>query len=209
MIQRVSVYVLLLSALMAACSETVVGETVPSVPPPAFHGSDVRGEVLGGDFSLTDQYGRTVGLNDFKGKVTALVFGFTHCPDVCPTHLLNYAQAVGQLSPAEAENVRVVFVSLDPQRDRPELLQAYLAAFDPRFVGLTTADGSEEAVAEMMRLFGVSAEKLPARDDGFYFVEHSTTTFMLDRRGQVVVAAPLGLTAAELAADLRLLVQMD
>lgn len=199
---------------LASCAPETPSASVNAVSAPAsasamlpmaFEGSDVRGEALGGDFVLTAHDGRSVKLSDWRGKVVVLVFGFTHCPDACPTHLMTYAQALSQLTPQEAEQVQLLFISADPARDTPDLLSRYVTTFHERFIGLTTADGSEEAVHTAMKLYGASATKLPPREDGFYFVEHSTTTFMLDREGKVAVAAPLGQTATQLAHDLRLL----
>lgn len=204
----------LMGILLTACApETpnapAASATEPVVSAPAplmFEGANVRGENLGGDFTLTAHDGREVKLADWRGKVVVLVFGFTHCPDVCPTHLMTYAQAVSQLTPDEARQVQVAFVSVDPVRDTPALLSQYVTVFHEHFVGLTTADGSEAAVQDVMKRYRVAANKLPPREDGFYFVEHSTTTYMIDKTGQVAVAAPLGQTATQLAHDLRLLV---
>ena len=107
--------------LLAACSDGPADAvSKASAPLVRFEGSDVRGENLGGDFLLTAHNGRTIRLSDYRGKVLVLVFGFTHCPDVCPTHLLTYAQAMAKLTPEEAKQVQLFFVSVDPARDRPE-----------------------------------------------------------------------------------------
>lgn len=196
--------------LLAACSDRpadAVSEA--SAPQVRFEGSDVRGENLGGDFLLTAHNGRTIRLSDYRGKVLVLVFGFTHCPDVCPTHLLTYAQAMAKLTPEEAKQVQLFFVSVDPARDRPELLAQYVPAFHPDFIGLTTADGSEEAAFAVMRQFRVSAAKQAPRENGFYLVDHSTGTFLLDRQGRVAVLEPWGKTADQLAHDLKLLLAED
>ena len=185
----------------ASASETA-SEAAAAV---RFEGSDIRREQLGGDFTLTAHDGRTLRLSDFQGKVVVLVFGFTHCPDVCPTHLLTYSQALALLTPEEAAQVQLLFVSVDPSRDRPELLAQYVPAFDPHFIGLTTADGSEEAAFAAMKLYGATAAKQPPREGGFYLVDHSTGTFLLDRNGRPAVLESLGQSAAQLAHDLRLL----
>lgn len=187
---------------------TAASQPTSAVSAPAavrFEGTDIRRETLGGDFALTAHDNRTVRISDFRGKVVVLVFGFTHCPDVCPTHLLTYSQALAQLTPEEAAQVQLLFVSVDPARDRPELLAQYVPAFHPSFIGLTTPDGSEEAAFAAMKLYGATAAKQPPREGGFYLVDHSTGTFLLDRTGKPAVLAPLGQTAAQLAHDLKLL----
>lgn len=188
----------------AAASPPIV--SAPTAPTAVFEGANLRGESIGGDFTLTAHNGREVKLADWRGKVVVLVFGFTHCPDVCPTHLMTYAQALSQLSEAEAKQVQVFFISVDPARDTPDLLSHYVTVFNENFIGLTSADGQDAPVRAVMRQYQVAANKLPAREDGFYFVEHSTTTYMIDRKGKVAVAAPLGQTANQLAHDLRLLI---
>lgn len=213
---RASYFVLLAGLVLAACSpETqhaptnAVSASASSVSASAvlaFEGANVRGENFGGDFTLTAHDGREVKLADWRGKVVVLVFGFTHCPDACPTHLLNYAQALSQLTPDEAKQVQVAFVSVDPARDTPALLSQYVTAFHEDFIGLTSADGSDAPVQEVMKLYRASANKLPPREDGFYFVEHSTATYMIDKSGKIAVSSPLGQTATQLAHDLRLLV---
>lgn len=190
--------------LLAACSDgpadTVSEASVPQV---RFEGTDVRAENLGGDFMLAAHDGRTIRLSEYRGQVVVLVFGFTHCPDVCPTHLLTYSQALAKLTPEEAKQVQLFFISVDPARDRPALLAQYVPAFHPDFIGLTTADGSEDAVFAVMRQFRVTAAKQAPRENGFYLVDHSTGTFLLDRQGRVAVLEPWGKTADQLAHDLK------
>lgn len=199
-------YRLAAALLLAACSAESSNAVSPaSAPAFRFEGSDVRADNLGGDFTLVAHDGRTIRLTDYRGKIVVLVFGFTHCPDVCPTHLLTYAQALAKLTPKEAEQIQLFFVSVDPARDRPALLAQYVPAFHPDFIGLTTADGSEEAAFAVMKQFRVTAAKQAPRKNGFYLVDHSTGTFLLDRQGRVAVLEPWGKTADQLAHDLKLL----
>lgn len=198
--------------LLGGCpNEQVATQDIPTAASTAasdfrpFQGADVRSERLGGDFTLTGHTGLPVSLSDFRGKIVALVFGYAHCPDVCPTHLLTYAQALAQLSPEESAQVQLLFVSIDPIRDRPELLARYVPAFHPDFVGLTSADGSEAGVRAVMERYGATAAKQPPNPNGFYTVDHSSATFLLDRQGRVVVMEPFGQTAVQLAQDLRIL----
>lgn len=206
---------LLLGGLLLACTpeqgQKQAGENKAAqvVKPQRvdFAGTWIGNEGLGGNFSLLAHTGKRVHLSDFRGKVVVLIFGFTHCPDVCPTHLLTYAQALKQLSPEEAADVVVLFVSVDPERDRPELLAQYVPAFNPHFIGLTTPDGQTADAFAAMRLFGATAAKQRADQNGFYLVEHSTGTFILNRKGQAVLLEPLGQTATQLAHDLKILLQ--
>ena len=174
-----------------------------------FHGTDISQDPIGGDFTLTSHNGRSVSLSDFRGKVVVLVFGYTHCPDVCPTHLLTYAQAIAQLPPKQAEAVQLLFVSVDPARDRPELLARYVPAFNPSFIGLTSADGGEAETQTVMKLYGATAVKQPPQPNGFYSVDHSSATFLINRQGRPVVMEAFGQTATQLAEDLKTLLNQQ
>lgn len=107
---------------------------------PQTRGTDMRKEDIGGDFTLTDGEGKPFSLSDLKGKVVILSFGFTHCPDVCPTELLTYSDTLKQLG-GQAKDVKVVFVSIDPERDTPEIIGKYAKQFNPDFIGLTATGG--------------------------------------------------------------------
>ena len=174
-----------------------------------FHGTDISQDPIGGDFTLTSHNGRPVSLSDFRGKVVVLVFGYTHCPDVCPTHLLTYAQALAQLPPEQAEAVQLLFVSVDPARDRPELLARYVPAFNPNFIGLTSADGGEAETQAVMKLYGATAAKQPPQPNGFYSVDHSSATFLINRQGSTVLMEPFGRTAIQLAEDIKTLLNQQ
>lgn len=174
-----------------------------------FHGTDISQDSIGGDFTLTSHNGHPVSLSDFRGKIVVLVFGYTHCPDVCPTHLLTYAQAIAQLPPEQAEAVQLLFVSIDPARDRPELLAHYVPAFNPSFIGLTSADGSEAETQAVMKLYGATAVKQPPQPNGFYSVDHSSATFLINRQGRPVVMEAFGQTATQLAEDLKTLLNQQ
>ncbi len=140
---------------------------------------------LGGPFALIDQDGRPVTDRDFLGKPTVIYFGFTYCPEACPTTLAHLATWMRALGPG-ADRLNVVFISIDPERDTPAKLKAYLSAFDPRFRGLT---GSPQAVAEAAHQFNVYFNKVPLQD-GSYTVDHSTTLYLMDAQGHFV--EPIG-----------------
>lgn len=133
---------------------------------------------LGGPFTLVDTQGRTVTDKDLLGKPTVYYFGFTYCPEVCPTTLLAMTNWLKALGP-DADKLNVVFVSIDPERDTPKQLGLYLSNFDPRIRGLT---GSSEAVKQAAHDYNVYVQKI-ALDGGGYTMDHSTTVYLMDRKG--------------------------
>ena len=153
---------------------------------------------VGGPFRLTDQDGRTVTDADFKGKPFLVFFGFTHCPDVCPTALFEMSETFRRLGP-DAEKARALFISVDPERDTPEVLKQYLSSFDPRIVGLTGTPGEIAAVAKAYKAY---AKKVPL-DGGGYTVDHSAIVYLMDRQGRFVAPFNLKRPADQAAADLR------
>ena len=159
----------------------------PPAPAPAFalHGTDGSADV---------------GPARYKGKVVLMSFGFTHCAAVCPTTLATLAQARQQLGPAAAADVRVVFITVDPQRDDVARLKAYLAAFDPSFIGVT---GRSEALAAVRKGYGVTANKVAMGDS--YAVDHTSSTYVIDRQGRLRGLMPYGRSANDYVHDLRVL----
>lgn len=147
-----------------------------SGPPPAS---------IGGAFSLSDMQGRPVTERSLIGKPTAIFFGFTYCPEVCPTTLTELTAAMKELGP-DADRLNVVFVSVDPQRDRPEQMRAYLSNFDPRIQGFT---GTVETTAAIAKAYRIYYRKIPMPEGG-YTVDHSSAIYLFDRRGRFV--APIG-----------------
>ena len=134
---------------------------------------------LGGPFTMTSDTGETVTEALFQGKPTALFFGFIHCPDVCPVTLGELAVAASDLG-EKADDLNVVFVSVDPERDRPAVLHSYVDAFDERFIGLT---GTVEQMRAMVKSWGVYYRKIPLEGGG-YTMDHTATVFLLDRDGR-------------------------
>jgi protein SCO1/2 len=185
------IILLLLLSILGGCEE-------PKLPSP-FHANDVSASLAGADFSLLDQNGRPRTLLDFRGKVVALFFGYTHCPDVCPTTLADLAQVQGMLG-KDANRVQVLFVTVDPERDDPGLLQKYMAAFHPSFLALR---GDAAATARAAKSFSVSYQKQPTSQG--YSIDHSVGTFLIDPEGRVRLRAPLEQRAAWIADDIRLL----
>jgi protein SCO1/2 len=186
---------LLLIALLtafAACGE----QKLPS----PFKAGDVSAQYSQADFHLNDATGKTVSLADFRGKVVVLFFGYTHCPQICPTTLADLAQVMGLLG-KDADRVQVLFVTLDPERDTRALLAQYPPAFYPTFKGLS---GDSMATAQAARAFGVVYEKQFNKNGG-YDLDHSAGTYLIAPGGKPVLLSPYGQRAELLVQDIRLL----
>ena len=168
---------------------------------PAFEASDVTGSSFGHDFSLKDPSGRTRTLEDFHGKAVVVFFGYTQCPDVCPTTLATLAQAMKELGP-DADRVQVVFITVDPERDTADLLGKYVPAFDPRFVGLR---GDAAATERTAREFKVIYQKVPGNAPDRYTVDHSAGVFLYDPQGRLRVFEGNNASPDVFAHDLRAL----
>lgn len=158
-------------------------------------------EAVGGDFSLLDQDGQTFSRSRLEGKYSLLFFGYTHCPDVCPTTLIESLKINRTLPPEK--RVQIVFISLDPQRDTPEVLKHYLKNMDPSLIGLT---GSPGEVAEVAKLYRAAWQRqdLPGSKLG-YAVNHSAYSYLLDRNGKVILAYPYGTAHSDVLQDLKAL----
>ncbi|MEP7327567.1 MAG: SCO family protein [Betaproteobacteria bacterium] len=157
--------------------------TVTGCSPDAakFKSSDVTGASFGRDFALTDASGKPRTLADFRGKAVVMFFGYTQCPDVCPTTLAALAEAMKQLGP-DADRVQVLFVTIDPARDTPALLNTYVPAFDSRFLGLY---GDDEATQRVAREFKIIYQKQPGATPDTYTMDHSAGTYIFDPLGRL------------------------
>ena len=164
-----------------------------------FQSSDVSGASFGHDFSLVDHNGKTRTLADFKGKAVVIFFGYTQCPDVCPTTLAALADAMKQLGP-DADRVQVLFVTVDPERDTAELLSKYVPAFDPRFLGLR---GDADATARTAKEFRILYQKQPGKAPGTYTMDHSAGTYIFDPQGRLRLYVGLNQGPDVVAHDLR------
>jgi protein SCO1/2 len=167
-----------------------------------FKGVDVTGQGYGGEFRLIGHDGKPRTLADFAGRVVLLTFGFTRCPDVCPTTLAALAATMKALG-EDRGGVQVLFVSVDPERDSPALLASYVTAFDPAFLGLSGDTGATRRAA---RAFKVFYQKVPTADGG-YTMDHSTGYYAIDKRGRTRVFFRYGQPVPELAYDIRLLLR--
>lgn len=170
---------------------------------PKFKSTDITGVEYGRTLELTDHTGRPRSLQDFRGKAVVLFFGFTHCPDICPTTLGEVAGALGALG-ADAERVQVLFVTVDPERDTQEVLAKYVTAFNPRFIALR---GDLEATRRVAKEFKVFFEKRPGDASGSYSVDHSAQTYVIDPQGRLRLFVRHDRLAADLADDLRTLLK--
>jgi protein SCO1 len=181
----------LLAAALVACA------------PPAqkFRASDITGSNFGHDFALVDFNGKPRTLQDFRGKVVVMFFGYTHCPDVCPTTLAELAETMKRLGPA-ADNVQVLFVTVDPARDTPELLAQYVPAFDKRFLGLR---GDDEALARTASEYKVIYQKQPGTTPGNYSMDHSAGTYIYDPQGRLRLYVSYGQGVDVFAHDIKTL----
>jgi len=169
--------------------------------PTPSHAIDVSWQHPDADFHLADPAGKARSLADFRGKVKVVFFGYTHCPEVCPTTLADLAQAMRQLGP-DARDVQVIFITLDPERDTPQVLGKFIPSFDPSFLGLY---GDARATAQAAQSFGVNYEKHFAKD-GAYTLDHSDGTYLIGRDGKPLWMSRYGQRTDLLTQDIRLLI---
>ena len=153
---------------------------------------------IGGPFRLVDQDGKAVTDGDFKGRPFLVFFGFTHCPDVCPTTLFEVSEILRALGP-DADRTAALFVTVDPERDTPPVMKDYLSNFDPHLSGLT---GDPAAVAAVAKAYRVYFKKVPL-DDGGYTMDHTAIVYLMDKEGRFVSPFSLKRTTEAAAADLR------
>ena len=161
----------------------------------------VRTSSVGGPFTLVNQEGKTVTERDFAGSPHLVFFGFTNCPDICPTTLQQISDVLAALGP-KADRLKVAFVTVDPERDTPEALKTYLGSFDPRIAGLT---GTPEQVAAMIKAYRAFAQKVPGKD-GDYSMNHTAMVYVMDSRNNFVSALNLARPPQETAAELAKLI---
>jgi protein SCO1 len=168
----------------------VTGRTAGPIMPAA--------AAIGGPFHLTDQNGRSVSHEDMKGKPFLVFFGFTHCPDVCPTTLFEVSEVFRKLGP-DADKAGALFITVDPDRDTPEKLKDYLQSFDPHLKGLT---GDADGIAGVLKAYRVYAKKVPLKD-GEYTMDHTAIVYLMGKDGRFVAPFNLKRGTDEAAADLR------
>jgi protein SCO1/2 len=169
-----------------------------------FHSVDVTGASYAKNFDLTDFNGKERTLADYKGDVVAVFFGYTHCPDVCPTTLAELAQVRKKLG-SQSDKFQVLFVSLDPERDTPTVLKSYLGAFDKSFVGLYTPSISD--LPKLAKSFKIFYQKVDGKASDGYSVDHSAATFIYDPQGRLRLYSPNDNSVANMTSDVKLLLK--
>ena len=179
---------------LAACQKA-------SPDKPAFKGIDLTGAEYARTLNLTDQDGRARSLADFKGKVLVVFFGYTQCPDVCPTTMAELAQVKKSLG-KDGERLQAVFISVDPERDTPQVLKSYIGSFDPAFVALR---GTPEQTVETAKAFKVFYAKAPGKTPGSYTVDHTAGSYVFDTQGRVRLFESYGKGTEGLTADIKAL----
>lgn len=198
--------VLLIAVIAALCGllvwlavfwEPVAPKPVAKVP--AHSQLQLAETPQGGDFTLQGANG-PVALQDYRGKVVLMYFGYTSCPDVCPTSLSQMAQAISGLEAAERERVQGIFVSVDPERDTPARLKEYAPFFHPAMIGVS---GSTQQIAAVTRQYGASYTKQKPNADGQYAVDHSSVTYIVSPEGKLVASLQHGATPAQIAETIR------
>ena len=181
----------LLACFLVACGH--------SQAPAKLYGADIAGADFVGDFDLLDHHGAKRQLTDYQGKVVVLFFGYTHCPDVCPTAMADMAKMMKLLG-SDANQVQVLFVTLDPERDSQQVLAKYVPSFDERFVGLY---GNAQQTAEAAKRYKVFFEKKDVAGKSGYTIDHSAGAFVFDKAGKVRIYFRNGQKPNEMASDLK------
>lgn len=170
---------------------------------PQFKSVDISGVDYAQDFALPDADGRMRSIKDFAGKAVVVFFGYTQCPDVCPTTLQEIAEAKKLLGP-DGDKVQGIFITVDPARDKPEMLKAYMANFGPDFIALR---GSDEQTAAVAKDFKVYYKRVEGKTPGSYFMEHTAASYVYDPQGRLRLYTRYGSGAQALADDLKLLLK--
>jgi protein SCO1/2 len=187
-------------ALLAAASlVTALALSACSPPKPSFNSVDITGASYARDFALTDAAGRKRTLAEFRGKLVVVFFGFAQCPDVCPTTLSDFAQVKKKLG-ADGDKLQVIFITVDPARDTPQVLGAYVPNFDPSFIGLT---GSLDEINATAREFKVFYQKVPGKTETSYTIDHTAGSYVFDRDGRIRLFVKHAAGADSIAEDLR------
>lgn len=191
----------LLSTLLLAACATLLVACGASKPELKFNNTDVTGLGYAKDFALTDHNGQPRTLADFKGKAVVVFFGYTQCPDVCPTTMVEMANVMKELGP-DADRVQVLFITVDPERDTQQVLSQYVPAFDKRFLGLRGDLAQTEQVAKEFKVF---YQKVPGKAPGSYTMDHTAGSYVFDPAGHIRLFVKHGQGPQTLAHDLKLL----
>ena len=183
---------------------------LPKMRPYNFHGTVLQSPQPAPDFDLNTANGQTISLSDYKGKLVMLYFGYTFCPDVCPTSISKLAEAMDILS-KQADDVQVIMISVDPERDTPEMLSEYMSFFHPSFIGVT---GSPDEIAEVATLYGIYYQAHEGTQATGYLVDHTASVMVIDQNGYLKLVYPyttpgqdVYISAEDIAADLAYLLK--
>ena len=191
-----------LAASLAAAASLSLAACSPGASQPPLEQAPLAGASIGGDFTLTGEDGQPVSWSDFKGKWRVVYFGFTYCPDICPTDLQRSSQGLKLYAKdhaALAAQIQPIFVSIDPERDTPEVVSEFTNAFSKDLLGLT---GTPEQIAAVAKAFGVYYGKLESNPDGAYMMTHSNFSYLFDPAGNPVATLPTDQGAEAVAAEL-------
>jgi protein SCO1/2 len=197
-------FAVLVPALLLGACEKQGGDANQMILSPAasqFKNTDLTGLDYAKDFQLADHNGKMRSLADFKGKAVVVFFGYTQCPDVCPTTMAEMANVMKELGPL-ADKVQVLFITVDPERDTPEILSKYVPAFDPRFLGLI---GDKASLDKVVKEFKVFYQKVPGKEPGSYTMDHTAGSYVFDPQGRIRLFIRHGQGAEPIVHDLRLL----
>ena len=196
-----SIWIFVLGLVLGLVLVAVIA--LPRLQPYTFHGTVLQSPKPAPDFELTANLGQKVSLKDFKGKVVMLYFGYTFCPDVCPATLSELRGTMDILD-AQAKDVQVIMISVDPERDTPEMLAEYVTHFHPSFLGVT---GTPEEIAEVTTLYGIFYEAHEGTEATGYLVDHTATVMVIDQEGYLKLVFPFGTPAEDIAEDLEQLLK--
>jgi protein SCO1 len=204
LLSRVALGLAVVTAL-AACDRLKGGDpaaaNAPKGPKPSFVSIDITGADYANALSLTDADGKRRTLADFKGKVTVVFFGYTQCPDVCPTTMSELAAVKKELG-ADGARVQGIFITVDPERDKPAMLKEYVGAFDPDFIALT---GTPDEIKAVSRNFKVFYAKVIGKTEGSYLMDHTAGSYIFDTQGKVRLFSRYGAGAPALVKDIKVL----
>lgn len=195
-----------LGVLVVVGGITAVVLLTRALTPPGYHGTSFQPTEPIADFTLTAHTGQPVSLSDFRGKIVVLYFGYTYCPDVCPATMHELARAMRQLSPAQQEQIQVAMISVDPERDTPEVLANYMDYFNPAFLGLT---GAEAQLAAATTPLGIYYEREEGTVQSGYLINHTASVVVLDKEGHLRLLYPFDTPGEAIAADLRQLLRKN
>jgi len=191
-----TLFLLIGMLLLAACNPSQGGNVDDSA---TFIGTDITGADFPKPLKLTDHHGQMRSMSDFAGKAVIMFFGFTHCPDVCPTTMLDLKKTMKLLG-EQANEVQVLFVTVDPRRDTQEVLAQFVPSFDERFLGLR---GSLQETAETLGNYKIYFSKVPGKDNESYTIDHSAGMYAFDKQGKVRLYLSYGQKAEDIASDIQ------